>query len=227
MPPLLLLALVSLCVTAEDQESTLLRLDDVSAAEAFIDGAEVSVIGFFQNEAVKGYKEFVEAARQMKEVPVALCSEQEVWAKYGIPSDTISLFRKEHFTLSGAKKVDTEGFVRFMIINNLRFVTEYNQASAVGLFQSPVKTHLLLITDRGHTPSDPLQELFRENAKKYAGKQRDLPRIGIYDVTLDRKWLMAPGEISTERVQNFCNAFLDGELQKQNEAGFSEDRTEL
>lgn len=42
---------------------------------------------------------------------------------------------------------------------------------------------------------------------------RDLPRIGIYDGTLDEKWLMPSDEITTERVQTFCDSFLAGELQ--------------
>ncbi len=44
-------------------------------------------------------------------------------------------------------------------------------------------------------------------------KSRDLPRIGIYDGVLDEKWLMPAGEISTERVQDFCDSYLDGEVQ--------------
>lgn len=44
-------------------------------------------------------------------------------------------------------------------------------------------------------------------------KSSDLPRIGIYDGTLDKKWLMPAGDITNERVQNFCDSFLDGELQ--------------
>uniref|UniRef100_A0A8C2IAZ8 Endoplasmic reticulum resident protein 27 n=1 Tax=Cyprinus carpio TaxID=7962 RepID=A0A8C2IAZ8_CYPCA len=210
-------SLLTVCVTAGDEESgSIIRLKDVPAAEAFIDSVEVAVIGFFETEAARGYKEFLAAVKQMETLPVALCSEKEVWAKYGIASDTISIFRK----------------------------------TAVGLFQSSVKTHLLLMADGGREHSEPLQQRFRDLAPKYAGKMlfvlvngreksntrvleyfglksRDLPRIGIYDGVLDKKWLMAPGEITTERVQNFCDSFLDGDLQKQKEAETPEDKTEL
>ncbi|KTF80826.1 hypothetical protein cypCar_00040983 [Cyprinus carpio] len=203
-------SLLTVCVTAGDEESgSILRLKDVPAAEAFIDSVEVAVIGFFETEAARGYKEFLAAVKQMETLPVALCSEKEVWAKYGIASDTISIFRK-----------------------------------------SSVKTHLLLMADGGREHSEPLQQRFRDLAPKYAGKMlfvlvngreksntrvleyfglksRDLPRIGIYDGVSDKKWLMAPGEITTERVQNFCDSFLDGDLQKQKEAETPEDKTEL
>ncbi|XP_039512544.1 endoplasmic reticulum resident protein 27 [Pimephales promelas] len=251
---LIVFSLLTVCVTSEDPENGVLRLKDVPAAEAFINSTEVAVIGFFQTDAARGYKEFLSAAAQMTSLPVAVCGEQEVWARYGIASDTISIFRKadlhqEHLNLSEAKKVDADGLVRFMTMNNIRYVTEYNQASAVGLFQSEVKTHVLLLANRGRTDSDPLQERFRDLAPKYTGKMlfvlvngseksnarvleyfglesRDLPRVGIYDGTLDEKWLMPSGEITAERVQSFCDSFLAGDLQ-QKEAGTSEDKTEL
>lgn len=252
MKILLLVCVLTACVCADHHDSAPLRLADAAAAQAFIDSADVAVIGFFQDESARGYSEFLDAVKQMQELPVALCSEKEVWAKYGISSDTISVFRKadlhqEHLKLSEAKKVDSAGLLRFLIINNISYVTEYNQASAVGIFQSSVKTHVLLVCAGGRSASDPQQKLFRDLAVKYAGKMlfilvngadksnsrvleyfslksADLPRVGLYDVTLDQKWLMAAGEITTERVQNFCDSFLDGELQKQRDA---EDKTEL
>ncbi|XP_016313596.1 endoplasmic reticulum resident protein 27-like [Sinocyclocheilus anshuiensis] len=252
---LIVYSLLAVCVTADHKENgSILRLKDVPEAQAFIDSVEVAVIGFFETEAAHGYKEFLAAVKQMETLPVALCSEKEVWAKYGIASDTISIFRKadlhqEHLKLSEAKKIDGDGLARFMTINNIYYVTEYNQATAVGLFQSVVKTHLLLMADRGRTNSDPLQQIFRDLAPKYAGKMLfvlvngreksnarvleyfslksgDLPRIGLYDGVSDKKWLLAAGEITTERVQDFCDSFLDGELQKQKEET-PEDKTEL
>lgn len=43
-------------------------------------------------------------------------------------------------------------------------------------------------------------------------KSKDLPRVGIYDGGSDTKWLLPEGEISTERVREFCQSFLRGEL---------------
>lgn len=59
----------------------------------------------------------------------------------------------------------------------------------------------------------------KSNARvlEYFGlKSSDLPRISIYDSDSDKKWLMPAGKITTERVQNFCDSFLDGELQVRN-----------
>lgn len=48
----------------------------------------------YQADGGHGYKEFLAAVEEVKSLPAALCSEKEVWAKYNIDSDTISVFRK-------------------------------------------------------------------------------------------------------------------------------------
>lgn len=51
-------------------------------------------------------------------------------------------------------------------------------------------------------------------------KSKDLPRVGIYDGTSDRKWLLPEGELSTARVREFCQSFLSGELKVSGHCGF-------
>uniref|UniRef100_A0A8C9V1X0 Endoplasmic reticulum resident protein 27-like n=1 Tax=Scleropages formosus TaxID=113540 RepID=A0A8C9V1X0_SCLFO len=190
---------------AKDKDSAITRLSDVSAAEAFIDSSEVVIIGFFESEDSVGYKEFAVAVSDVKDIPVALCGEREVWSIYNISSDTISIFRKVFTT-------------------------------AVGLFNSEVKTHLLLLANRGSKNFSELKDKMRALAPEFTGKflfvlvdgavksneralgyfdlkPNDLPRVGIYDVGLDRSWLLPPGKITTVRVREFCNSFLQGELQ--------------
>ncbi|XP_061086477.1 endoplasmic reticulum resident protein 27 [Conger conger] len=238
---ILFLSLLTASVIADEKVSSLPRLSDVEAAEAFIEAAEVVVIGFFQGEDSFGYKEFLTSASEVSPLPVALCMEKEVWAKYSVTSDTISIFRKadlhqENLELSRAKKLESDGLTRFFQINELRYITEYNPVTAVGLFNSEVKTHLLLFINRGSTDFAVLKERLGALAPEYTGqflfvlvngglksndrslgyfglKSRDLPKVGIYDGNLDRKWLLPPGEISTERVREFCQSFLNGTLQ--------------
>ncbi|XP_062852990.1 endoplasmic reticulum resident protein 27 [Trichomycterus rosablanca] len=252
---ILVVSLLIICSSAEDKESDLLRLTDISAAEAFIDSAEVVIIGFFEADEGDGYKEFLAAVKEVKTIPAALCSDKEVWGKYSINTDTISIFRKadlhqENLNLSKAKKLDTDGVVRFFTINDLHYITEYNQVSAVGLFQSKVKVHLLLFANRGSDDYTQLKDNLGALAPQYAGKMLfvlidgkekdnaralqyfslksgDLPRVGLYDGESDRSWLMVRGEISTERVQNFCDSFLSGELQKQKKHEEPDTKTEL
>ncbi|XP_072538923.1 endoplasmic reticulum resident protein 27 [Salminus brasiliensis] len=250
-----LLATSSLAEDTAPADSALPRLADVTAAEAFIDSAEVVVIGFFETDGGYGYKEFLAAVEEVKTIPAALCSVKEVWANYSINSDTIAVFRKadghqENLLLSKIEKLDSDGLVRFFTINNILYITEYNQVSAVGLFQSEVKVHLLLFANRGSADYKPLKEKLGALAPRYTGKMLfvlingkeksneralgyfklksgDLPRVGIYDGVSDKTWLLPPGEISTERVQDFCDSFISGALQKEKEAGETNEKSEL
>ncbi|XP_053355312.1 endoplasmic reticulum resident protein 27 isoform X1 [Clarias gariepinus] len=250
---MLLLLVVSLLVTSSIAETGLPRLTDISAAETFIDSAEVVIIGFFEADEGHGYKEFLAAVEEMKSLPAALCSEKEVWAKYNIDSDTISVFRKadlhqENLNPAKVETLDKDKIFSFFTISNIRYITEYNQVSAVGLFQSKVKVHVVLFVNRGSDNYNELKERLGALAPRYTGKMlfvlingkdpgnsralgyfnlksSDLPRVGIYDAGSDKTWLMESGDISTERVQSFCDSFLSGEQQKK--TGEAEVKTEL
>ncbi|XP_024863696.1 endoplasmic reticulum resident protein 27 isoform X2 [Kryptolebias marmoratus] len=227
-------------VIATEKDTGPLRLNDKKAVEAFIDSAEVVVIGFLESEEVRGYKDLLAALKRVDSVPAAICSVKEVWADYSIASDTITLFRKadnhqENLVLAETKKLDTDGLVKFITTNEVRYITEYNQVTAVGLFNSEVKSHLVLFANRGTKEYTELKErlgvlapefteklLFvlinggvKSNFKSinYFGlKSKDLPRVGIYDGEADMKWLLPEGEITTERVRDFCQSFLRGDL---------------
>lgn len=220
-------------------DSALPWLADAEAAKAFINSAEVVVVGFLEGEESHGYKELVAAAKRVKSVPVALCSSKEAWAEYSLSSDTIALFRKadehqENIVMEEAEMLDADGLVMFISTNEVRYMTEYNQRSAVGLFNSKVKSHLLLLANRGSKDYTELRERLSALAPEFTGKflfvlihglksnlksieyfglnPKELPRVGIYDSELDQKWLLPKGEISTERVRDFCHSFLRGEL---------------
>ncbi|XP_072239955.1 endoplasmic reticulum resident protein 27 [Leuresthes tenuis] len=250
----LALTLLVCSVTAKEKDGALPRLNDTKAVEAFIDSAEVTVIGFLEGEESQGYKELVAAMKRVHSVPAAICTVKELWADYSLSSDTISLFRKadnhqENLVLAEVKKIEADGFVYFITINEVRYITEYNQVTAVGLFNSEVKSHLLLFANRGSKEYTELKKLLGALAPDFTGKllfvlingavksnfkslnyfglkSTDLPRVGIYDGNSDMKWLLPEGEISTERVQEFCQSFLRGELKEVKQAG-EQPKTEL
>ncbi|XP_026025082.1 endoplasmic reticulum resident protein 27 [Astatotilapia calliptera] len=246
MPGTLFLCLLVSSVIAAEKDSALPGLNNTKDVEAFIDSAEVVVIGFLEGEESYGYKELVEAVKQVSSVPAAICSVKEVWAEYNLSSDAITLFRKadnhqENIDLSEAKDLKADGLVNFISVNEIRYITEYSQVTAVGLFNSEVKTHLLLLANRGSKDFVELKERLGALAPEYTGKflfvllngalksnlkpleyfglkPKDLPRVGIYDGNSDTKWLLPEGEISTERVREFCESFLRGELKGMKEA---------
>ncbi|XP_066563515.1 endoplasmic reticulum resident protein 27 isoform X2 [Amia ocellicauda] len=238
-------------------DSTPLRLSDVSAAEAFVESAEVVVIGFFKEDGGTGFQEFLSLASDLRTVPFALCSAPEVWQRYNISMDTVSLFRQtdshqEKLQMEEGRKLESDSLLRFVRMNELRYLTEYNAMTAVGLFSSSVQTHLLLFADQRSEGFAALQSSLAHLAPTYRGqllfvlvdgatksnsrslsyfglRSSDLPAVGLYDTKADRKWLLPPGEVTTERVQQFCESFLSGELQSQDssESSTAESKSEL
>ncbi|XP_061585581.1 endoplasmic reticulum resident protein 27 [Cololabis saira] len=250
----LFLSLFVSSVTAAGKDAALPKLDDKEAVESFINSAEVVVIGFLEGEDSHGYAELVEAIKRSETVPAAVCTVKEVWPDYSVSSESITLFRKadnhqENLLLSEAKKVEADGLLKFINTNEIRYITEYNQVTAVGLFNSEVATHLLLFANRGSKEFTELKERLAALAPEFTGKflfvlingavkanikslsyfglqSKDLPRVGIYDGGSDMKWLLPEGEISTERVREFCQSFLRGELKEVTQAG-EKPKTEL
>uniref|UniRef100_A0A8C7QQ34 Endoplasmic reticulum resident protein 27 n=1 Tax=Oncorhynchus mykiss TaxID=8022 RepID=A0A8C7QQ34_ONCMY len=243
MAPLLSLILSLLAASVIAEDNALPTLSDVTAAEAFIEASEVVVIGFFEtpSDETFGYKEFVEAAKSVKHIPVALCSDKEAWAKLSIVSDTVTIFRKadnhqDNLQLSETKKVEADGLARFITMNELRYITEYNQVTAVGLFQSEVKAHLLLFINRGSGDYKVLKDRLGALAPEFVGKVRagkqqlDLKRAtqqNLCYIDSDMKWLMPEGEISNERVREFCQSFIQGDLKEVKQAGETHPKIEL
>ncbi|RVE76457.1 hypothetical protein OJAV_G00007770, partial [Oryzias javanicus] len=215
---------------AKGNDNSILKLDDTKAVEAFVDSGEVVIIGFLEGE------------------------EKEVWAAYSVSSDTITLFRKaddwkKNLDLSEVQKLDVDGLVNFITTNEIRYITEYNQVTAVGLFNAEVRTHLVIFAIRGSEGYSELMENLAALAPEFTGKflfvlingalksnfkaidyfgltTNDLPRVGIYDGDSDMKWLLPEGEISTERVREFCQSFLRGDLKNVKQAGH-DPKTEL
>ncbi|KAJ0033029.1 hypothetical protein NQD34_000136 [Periophthalmus magnuspinnatus] len=249
----LFFSLLLTCACAKD--TVLPRLNDTKAVEAFVDSAEVVVVGFLEGEDSQGYKELLATAKKVESVPVAICSVKEVWADYSVSMNTITLFRKadnhqENLVVAEVKKLDTDGLVNFVMINEVRYITEYNQVTAVGLFNSEVQTHLVIFAKRTSKEYNELKEKLGALAPEFTGKflfvlingalksnsrslgyfgleSKDLPRVGIYDGSSDMKWLLPEGEITAERVRDFCQSFIRGELKDVKQAGETKPKTEL
>lgn len=251
----LFFSLLLTCTSAKDQNIVLLRLNDTQAVEAFVDSADVVLVGFLEGEVSRGYKELLAAAKKVTSVPAAICSSKEVWADYSLSSDTITLFRKadnhqENLVLAEAETLDTDGLVNFITINEVRYITEYNQVTAVGLFNSEVQTHLVVFANRDSNDYNELKDKLGALAPEFTGKflfvlingalksnlrsldyfgltSKDLPRVGIYDGKSDMKWLLPEGVITVDRVRNFCQSFIQGELKDVKQAGETKPKTEL
>uniref|UniRef100_A0A8D1SH95 Endoplasmic reticulum resident protein 27 n=1 Tax=Sus scrofa TaxID=9823 RepID=A0A8D1SH95_PIG len=224
------------------QKPALLR--DVAAAVEFIAAAEVAVIGFFQDLEVPAVSMFHSMVPNFQDVSFGISTAAEVLAHYNVTGSTISLFRlvddkQLDLKSEDIERMDATKLSYFIESNNLHLVTEYNPVTAVGLLNSIVPIHLLLIMHKTSPEFEESMHRYQKAAKLFQGKilfilvdsgqkengkvisffklkKSQLPALAIYQ-TLDDEWDTLPiREVSVEHVQNFCDGFLKGKGSREN-----------
>ncbi|NXI19824.1 ERP27 protein, partial [Irena cyanogastra] len=210
-------------------------LNNIPDAEAFVSGAEVAVIGFFQDPQSPEAEQFRRAAGQIPEVPFGLSSSAAVLSHYGASENTVVLFRRVDNDRRDLdmknREVDAKKLTRFVRMNELRLVTEYDPVTSIGVMQSSLQFNLLLITDKMSPKHPERMRKFRAAAELYMGKilfilldsnlksnervlsyfqlkKSQLPALAIFHTPDDEHEVLTVGEISIDRVQDFCNRFL-------------------
>ncbi|KAL4839778.1 hypothetical protein H8958_008970 [Nasalis larvatus] len=226
-------------------------LADVPAAMEFIAATEVAVIGFFQDLEIPAVSILRSMVQKFPDVSFGISTDSEVLIHYNITGNTICLFRlvdNEQLNLEDedTESIDATKLSHFIEINSLHMVTEYNPVTVIGLFNSVIQIHLLLIMNKASPEYEENMHRYQKAAKLFQGKilfilvdsgrkengkvisffklkKSQLPALAIYQ-TLDDEWDTLPTvEVSVERVQNFCDGFLSGKLLKENHE--SEEKT--
>ncbi|NWH80661.1 ERP27 protein, partial [Piaya cayana] len=179
--------------------------------------------------------EFRLAAGRVPEVPFGLSTSSAVLSHYGVAANTVTLFRRvdnDRRNLDmDIKDIDAEKITRFIRMNELHLVTEYNPVTAIGVMQSSLQLNLLLITDK-KSPKHPDRMLrYQAAAEQFIGKilfllvdsnlksnehtisyfklkKSQLPALAIYHSPDEEQDVLTLDEVSVERVQDFCNNFL-------------------
>nr|XP_006125982.2 endoplasmic reticulum resident protein 27 [Pelodiscus sinensis] len=228
-------------------------LKDTAATSAFISAAEVAVIGFFQELERPEVSNFHVVAENIQEVQFGLSTNPEVLSHYNITSNTISIFRlvdnkRQDLEITDGKEIDVTKMSRFIKINELRLVTEYNPVTAIGLFSSLVQIHLLLFTDKSSQEHTERMHRYREAAELFRGqilfilvdsnvkgngrvmsffnlKKSQLPALAIFHTPDEKQDVLPLDEVSVEHVRDFCNGFLERKQMKEDPS--PEEKTEL
>ncbi|XP_025931914.1 endoplasmic reticulum resident protein 27 [Apteryx rowi] len=227
-------------------------LNNTEDVKAFISGAEVAVIGFFQELESPEASEFRLAAGLIPEVPFGLSTSPAARSQYDAPASTLALFRRadddrRDLDITDGKEVNAEKMIRFIRMNELRLVTEYNPVTAIGLLHSSVQFHLLLITDKRSPEHPERMRRFREAAELFQGKilfvlvdsnvkgnervvsffklkKSQLPALAIFHTPDEERDVLPLDEVSIEHVQDFCNVFLQRKQKKEDEPDEPEEK---
>ncbi|XP_077195351.1 endoplasmic reticulum resident protein 27 isoform X2 [Paroedura picta] len=174
--------------------------------------------------------------QNVQDVMFGLCTSSNVLVHYNVTVSTVSLFRavdnkRQDLEIRDSKEIDATKLGRFVRMHELRWVTEYNPLTAIGLFNSTVQTHLLLVTDKTSPNHTERMHKYREAAHLFQGKilfilvdsqakgndrvmsyfhlkKSQLPAVALYHTPDEEQDVLPLGEVSLEAVKDFCNRFL-------------------
>ncbi|XP_075040314.1 endoplasmic reticulum resident protein 27 [Mixophyes fleayi] len=227
--------------------------EDVSSAKVFIESTDIAVVGFFVNLETPEFEHFNTIVKNHPEWDYGTSSTKEVLKHFKIKSNTITIFRKadnfrDDFVVNENPELNAATLYRYLTINELRLVTDYNPMNAIGLMASKVQVHLLFFTHKDVAKNDEIVKELREAANDLRGKvvfvkidvgmkgnqkimglfklrKPDLPLLAIYDTDGERKHTLVPDDITAERVKTFCLNFLSGN--DADGSGTKDTKTEL
>ncbi|OCT85708.1 endoplasmic reticulum resident protein 27 [Xenopus laevis] len=229
-------------------------LEDVPSTKDFIESSELAVVGFIQDPEAPEVQEFNKLVSKHQEWDYGISTSKEVLKHFKIEGNTVTLFRqvdnrRDDLILKDHPGINTEKLFRFLTVNELRMVTDYNAVTAIGLLNSKVQIHLLMFIDNGSKNQEEILKEFREAATELKGKvlfvkvnmdiksnekvmsyfqlkRSDLPRVVIFNSEDETKKILPAGPITATRLKDFCSGFLSGKSTEE-ESDKKEDKTEL
>ncbi|XP_078519022.1 protein disulfide-isomerase A2 isoform X2 [Lissotriton helveticus] len=218
------------------------ELKDESSIEKFIASKNITVVGFFKDLVDADVKTFSEVALDVVDIPFGITDNTELFQKYGASQDTVILFKtfdekSAEFPVNEDLGLDKEEFARFIIVNSLHLVTEYNTQNSDKIFAAKIVNHLLLFINKTVEAHQYVLEEFQGAAHQFKGKilfvlldtngehaevlqyfglnSDNVPAIRFINIETVRKFAMPEKEFTTEAVISFCLDVLSGKLKPQ------------
>jgi len=139
--------------------------------KAFVDGAEVAVVGFFQDPTADAMAVYLQAAADIEGVPLGIVNSAEVAASQDVEGDAIVLFKKfdEGRNVLSAADLTVEAVKKHVSENSLPLVIEFTQETAQKIFGGDIKNHLLLFVDKSSADFEKVKGEFGVAAKNHKG----------------------------------------------------------
>ncbi|KAG8436104.1 hypothetical protein GDO86_007276 [Hymenochirus boettgeri] len=219
-----------------DLVSTAKVLEDVPSAKSFIEASEIAVIGFFKDHEAPEVQEFYQLVTKHPGWDYGVTTNSDVLNNFKINSNTVTIFRqvdkkRDDLIIDENPETNMEKLYRFITINDLRMVTDYNAVTAVGILNSNIQINTILFIDKALQNHEKLMKAFQEAAMELKGKvlfvkvdigiptnekvmsyfgisRSDLPRVVIYNNEDDSREIMMGNDITTTHLKEFCNGFL-------------------
>ncbi|XP_048407701.1 protein disulfide-isomerase-like isoform X3 [Stegostoma tigrinum] len=150
------------------------------------------------------------------------------------------------FKIANGSSLEKDDLTKFIKVNELSLVTEYNQMTSSKIFNVGIDSHLLLFVDKTAREFNEIYENFKAAAadlraqiifilvdtdESMNGRLReffqirdmDVPAVCLINTTEDVRYRMRADQVTTESVKKFCQDYLNGKEKPQQ---YSEDLPE-
>lgn len=215
------------------------ELKTVEDAETFIKSLSVVVIGFFKDVESAEAKTFLSVANIVDDFQFAITSSEEVYAKYEAKCGSIVLFKNfdEGKSVYDGESTE-EGIKKFVAVQSMPLIVDFNHESAQKIFGGEIKSHLLMFISKeaGHIEkyAEPAKDLARQFRDKvlfvtinadeedhqrilefFGMKKEEVPSMRLIRLEEDMaKYKPKDAELSPENIKSFVQSFLDGKLKQ-------------
>ncbi|XP_054286310.1 protein disulfide-isomerase-like [Macrosteles quadrilineatus] len=214
-------------------------IESLEDAKAFVDSADVTIVGFFKDDSSDLAKAFNGVADALDDYVFAITSNADFAKEHGIEDEQIVLFKKFDDGKSVYEgKAEVDAVKKFVQTESLPLVVEFNHDTAQKIFGGDIKSHLLLFLSKaaGH------YEDLLVNAKNVAAPFRDqilfvsinadeedhgrileffgmkkdeVPSMRIIKLEEDMaKYKPANAELESDNIKSFVQDFLEGKLKQ-------------
>ncbi|XP_017467437.1 PREDICTED: protein disulfide-isomerase [Rhagoletis zephyria] len=215
------------------------ELNTVEEAEELLKDDKIVVVGFFKNQDSDEAKAFIAVANALDSFEFAISSNDEVVAKYEVKDGSVVLFKPfddKKSVLEGEANVDN--IKKFVQVQSLPLIVEFNHESAAKIFGGSIKSHLLFFVSKeaGHIEKyvDPLKEIAKEYREdilfvtissdeeehqrifEFFGMAKDeVPTIRLIRLEEDMaKYKPESNDLSASTIKSFLQKFMDGKLKQ-------------
>ncbi|XP_014225896.1 protein disulfide-isomerase [Trichogramma pretiosum] len=214
-------------------------LADVEAAKKFVDATNVAIVGFFKDQESADAKTFMEVGNHYDEYGFGVSSSDDVFGEYSAEDGQIYLFKKfDEGKVLFEGEVSIENLKKFVDLQSLPLIAEFNQESARRIFGGDIKTHLLVFLSQEAGHFEKYVEELKEPAKNFRGKllfvtinaddndherileffgmkKEEVPVMRLIQLEEDMaKYKPENPEVSAANIQEFVSAFFDGKLKR-------------
>jgi len=140
--------------------------------KAFIESADVVLVGFFANAESDGAKAFLEAAAAVDDTPCGIVSDAAVAKTKEVSGDLVVLFKKFD---DGRNDLAVEGLTvdavkAHISANSLPLGVEFTQESAQKIFGGDAKNHILLFISKKSAEFEKIHTDYKAAAAGFKGK---------------------------------------------------------